>query len=229
MPHLTAEYLQQLLDLDAKRTVSFGNADCGTAQTELITALRPLIEEVQRLREENERLRLRVLSAAGDDLCRLTQEEIKELSSGKIKIPSEEEFLASCKNFHSQLAGEAGVLFGCLTLAQMIAENERLQMMNRKVTCVWCGHQFVATPQSQAEELYEHAKDCGEHPVKKAEAERDHWKMIAVSLQDFMAGKYAGVRELLVELREGIKAKTYLEKVTEERDRLRAALACRNG
>ncbi len=75
---------------------------------------------------ENERLRLRVLSAAGDDLCRLTQEEIKELSAGTVKIPPKAEFLASCERFHSQLANESGELSGCLTLAQMIAENERL-------------------------------------------------------------------------------------------------------
>ena len=85
------------------------------------------IAERDRLIAENERLRLRVLSAAGDDLCRLTQEEIKDLSAGKVQIPPEGEFLASCKNFHSQIASKSGVLPGCLTLAQMIAENERLR------------------------------------------------------------------------------------------------------
>jgi hypothetical protein len=150
--------------LDSLVAEVLGQAANHLAETE--TKHAPLVAE-------NERLRLRVLSAAGDDLCRLTQEEIKELSSGKVKIPPEEEFLASCKNFHSQIAGEAGVLPGCLTSAQMIAENERLRMMAREITCVWCGHQFVTTLQSQAEELYEHAKHCDKHPVKKAEAERD--------------------------------------------------------
>jgi hypothetical protein len=135
MPDLTNEHLQRLLDLDAQ---------CMLDGSGTITAL---VREVQRLRNysndqhtekvkfearcrdleiERERLRLRILSAAGDDLCRLTQEEIKELSAGTVKIPPEEEFLASCKNFHSQIASESGVLSGCLTLAQMIAENERL-------------------------------------------------------------------------------------------------------
>jgi len=76
---------------------------------------------------EAERLRLRLLTATGDDLCRLTQEEIKELSSGKVQIPPKAEFLASCERFHAQIAGDAGELSGCLTLAQLIAENERLR------------------------------------------------------------------------------------------------------
>lgn len=54
-------------------------------------------------------------------------------------------------------------------------ERDRLAMMAREVTCVWCGHQFVTTLQSQAEELYEHAKVCEKHPVRKAETERDKW------------------------------------------------------
>lgn len=76
---------------------------------------------------EIDRLRTRLLSAAGDDLCRLSQEEIKAMSAGAVKIPPKEEFLASCERFHAQVAGEAGVLTNCLTLAQLIAENERLR------------------------------------------------------------------------------------------------------
>lgn len=83
--------------------------------------------QVLNLLKENERLRLRVLTAAGDDLCRLTQEEIKEFSSGAVKIPPEEEFIPSCKRFHAQIANASGVLENSLTLAQMIAENERLR------------------------------------------------------------------------------------------------------
>ena len=75
---------------------------------------------------EIERLRLRLLSAAGDDLCRLSQEEIKAYTSGKVRIPPREEFLPSCERFHAQIAGEAGILEGCLTLAQLIAENAAL-------------------------------------------------------------------------------------------------------
>ena len=73
-----------------------------------------------------ERLRNRLLTAAGDDLCRLSQEEIKAYSQGGVPIPPKEEFLASCERFHAQVAGEAGVNHNCLTLAQLIAENERL-------------------------------------------------------------------------------------------------------
>jgi len=72
-------------------------------------------------------LRLRLLSAAGDDLCRLTPEEIKAYTSGAVQIPPVEEFLPSCQRFHEQIAAGAGVLDGCLTLAQLIAENEKLR------------------------------------------------------------------------------------------------------
>jgi hypothetical protein len=86
--------------------------------------------ELRRLEEENAGLRLRLLSAAGDDLCRLSQEEIKAYTSGKVQIPPKEEFLSSCERFHAQIASEAGVLEGCLTLAQLIAENAKLEAEN---------------------------------------------------------------------------------------------------
>jgi hypothetical protein len=72
-------------------------------------------------------LQARLLTAAGDDLCRLSQEEIKAMGVGAVPIPPKEEFLASCERFHSQVAGEAGVNQNCLTLAQLIAENAALQ------------------------------------------------------------------------------------------------------
>lgn len=83
--------------------------------------------EIAALKADRDQLRIRLLTAAGDDLCRLSQEEIKELSSGAVKIPPEDEFLASCKRFHGQIASTSGVLGECMTLAQMIAENERLK------------------------------------------------------------------------------------------------------
>jgi regulator of replication initiation timing len=79
------------------------------------------------LKAENERLRQRLLTAAGDDLCRLSQAEIAAFSLGVVKIPPEEEFLASCKRFHEQMMNEVGVMSDCLTLAQLIAENEKLR------------------------------------------------------------------------------------------------------
>ncbi len=82
---------------------------------------------------ENERLRPRVLTAAGDDLCRLTPEEIEAYTSGAVQIPPKGEFIASCERFHEQIAGTSGVLKDCLTLAQMIAENERLRAICESV------------------------------------------------------------------------------------------------
>lgn len=55
----------------------------------------------------------------------------------------------------------------------LLAEAGRLRLLAREVTCVWCGHQFQSTLQSQAEHLYDHAKTCEKHPVHKAEADRD--------------------------------------------------------
>lgn len=92
--------------------------------TRITTQLREQVEKVTR---ERDKARLRLLSAAGDDLCRLSQEEIKAMSAGAVKIPPKEEFLASCERFHAQVAGESGVLTNCLTLAQLIAENETLR------------------------------------------------------------------------------------------------------
>lgn len=101
---------------------AFKNFGWGQVQSEISAAQATLAEQQKTIAD----LRLRLLSAAGDDLCRLSQEEIKELSSGAVKIPPKEEFLASCERFHAQIAAGPGVLSGCLTLAQLIAENERL-------------------------------------------------------------------------------------------------------
>lgn len=86
------------------------------------------------LEAENADLRLRLLSAAGDDLCRLSQDEIKQFTSGEVQIPPKEEFLPSCEQFWEQVAGKAGVLNGCLTLAQLIAENEKARRRIEELT-----------------------------------------------------------------------------------------------
>lgn len=83
--------------------------------------------EIHALKAEVERLRNRLLTAGGDDLCRLSQEEIKAMGVGAVKIPPKGEFLASCERFHDQMANEVGVATNCLTLAQLVAENERLR------------------------------------------------------------------------------------------------------
>lgn len=79
------------------------------------------------LEAEVARLKIRLLSAAGDDLCRLSQEEIKAYTSGQVQIPPKSEFLPSCERFHDQISSTAGVLTNCLTLAQLIAENQQLK------------------------------------------------------------------------------------------------------
>lgn len=121
---------------EIKRTIDVSERDIGW-----------LIAEVERLRQ-------RLLSAAGDDLCRLTQEEINELSEGVVQIPPKEEFLASCERFHTQIASESGVMTNCLTLAQLIAENERLRIVDSESisskngravwrVCAKCGREFA--------------------------------------------------------------------------------------
>ena len=82
---------------------------------------------------ENERLRQRLLTAAGDDLCRLSQEEITAYTSGEVPIPPKEEFIPSCERFWEQIAATAGVNHSCLTLAQLVAEIERLQSENERL------------------------------------------------------------------------------------------------
>ena len=84
-------------------------------------------QQIIKAREELADARRRLLTAAGDDLCRLSQEEIKAMSAGAVKIPPEEQFIASCRRFHQQMAGEVGVNDNCLTLAQLVAENEKLR------------------------------------------------------------------------------------------------------
>lgn len=86
-----------------------------------------IVVERDAARKEVERLKQKLLTAAGDDLCRLTQDEIRQMSLGAVKIPPKKEFLASCERFHAQVAGEAGVMEGCLTLAQLVAETEQLR------------------------------------------------------------------------------------------------------
>lgn len=88
--------------------------------------------EVNVMVAEVERLRQRLLTAAGDDLCRLSQEEIAAYTSGEVPIPPKEEFLPSCERFWEQMAATAGVNHGCLTLAQLTAENERMTAERRQ-------------------------------------------------------------------------------------------------
>ena len=125
--------LREQLAAERKRAEE-AESDVGTCAAKLrnqlnaaeasLTAAR---EQVAALTRERDEARTRLLSAAGDDLCRLSQEEIKAMGAGTVKIPPKEEFLASCERFHAQVANESGVMTNCLTLAQLIAENEKLR------------------------------------------------------------------------------------------------------
>lgn len=126
-----------------------------------VNALPSLLSSAERLVEverERDEARQRLLTAAGDDLCRLSQDEIKAMSAGEVKIPPKEEFLASCERFHAQVAGEAGVMGNCLTLAQLIAENERQRQSLEEAREQLAAakeenaelHQFVPHPESMS-------------------------------------------------------------------------------
>lgn len=167
-------------------------AELGSANetlTEWATVAKSLGLSCNELKAEVERLRLRVLTAAGDDLCRLTPEEIKELTSGAVKIPPEEEFLASCKRFHGQIANTSGVLGNCLTLAQMIAENERLR--------------FAAIGHHSAQEY-----DVLAAELRVVEEERDRLKADAawlrIELEDL--AQYSTGKCVCLELRKLVEA-----------------------
>ncbi len=73
--------------------------------------------------EEIERLRKSVLNRQGDDLCWFDI----GATHPHVKIPPAEEFLESCRRFHEQVAGDSGLLEGCMTIAQLEAEVERLR------------------------------------------------------------------------------------------------------
>lgn len=137
--------------VDTKKEVRRWRSECLPAWWKPIEIAELLIAEVEQLRQ-------RLLTAAGDDLCRLSQEEIKAMSSGGVPIPPKEEFLASCERFHAQVAGESGVNQNCLTLAQLIAENERLRAI---VAAIEPG-----TLQAMIVGLWNFAeRECGHSPV----------------------------------------------------------------
>lgn len=60
-----------------------------------------------------------VLNQAGDNHCWLNGDEAK--------IPPFVEFIQSCVRHHAKVAGENGVLEGCMTIAQLEAEVEQLR------------------------------------------------------------------------------------------------------
>ena len=67
-------------------------------------------------------LQAAVRNQAGDNLCHLTGSEVK--------IPPAEEFLESCRRYHTQIASDRGVLQGARTIAQLEAEVARLEEEN---------------------------------------------------------------------------------------------------
>jgi hypothetical protein len=126
-------------------------------------AIGPTVEislaDIPKLTADIRELRNRLLTAAGDDLCRLTQEEIKSMTSGDVLIPPKDEFLASCERFHSQVAGTVGVNENCLTLAQLIAESERLRNLYSKLyQGIWlCPPDEVEFDDESADEAFTEA------------------------------------------------------------------------
>ncbi len=69
--------------------------------------------------QENDHLRASICNQSGDNLCWLKGDEVQ--------IPPRAEFLESCSRYHAQIAGERGELHGCLTIAQLEAEVQRLR------------------------------------------------------------------------------------------------------
>ncbi len=72
-------------------------------------------------------------NVAGDNLCRLSDDEIAAMRSGQVQIPLQAEFLESCRRFHAQVSGEAGELVGCMTIAQLETEVARLHRENNEL------------------------------------------------------------------------------------------------
>lgn len=91
---------------------------------------------------ENDRLRTSILNQAGDNLCWLKGDETK--------IPTQEEFLESCRRYHAQIASQRGELQGGRTIAQLEARIVQLE------TNAVDAHQQIGQIRKQA------ARECAE-------------------------------------------------------------------
>lgn len=127
------------------------------------------LHEKEAAEAEAERLKARLLTAAGDDLCRLTSEEIKQYTSGEVQIPPKEEFIPSCRQFWKQTADRTGVLKNCLTLAQLVAENERLTQQYYDM------HTLKVQFETKAAFAEQHA-DRAEATLAAIKAHPDYWR-----------------------------------------------------
>jgi len=72
---------------------------------------------------ENAALRRALLHRAGDDLCWITD---------GAKIPPKEEFLESCRRYHTQIAESRGVLEDAKTISQLESESLELAIALRE-------------------------------------------------------------------------------------------------
>lgn len=86
---------------------------------ELIGCIESKDRMIGELITENDQLRASIRNQAGDNMCRM-----KDLP---IQIPPRKEFLESCSRYQSQIAAEVGELRGCMTIAQLEAEVQRLR------------------------------------------------------------------------------------------------------
>ena len=95
-----------------------------------------LAEELAAVTKERDCLSNSVMNQQGDNLCYLTDDELAEWKKMwtaakdlkiSVKLPPWSEFGESCRRFHAQTAAENGILEGCMTIAQLEAECEKLR------------------------------------------------------------------------------------------------------
>ena len=104
--------------------------ECGAISPEHFTRCeshrqRSVEEQIAALTAERDRLRLAVLNQCGDNLCHLTDEEATEAGASG-RIPPWPEFQESCRRFHALVSRQSGELTGCMTIAMLEAEVQRL-------------------------------------------------------------------------------------------------------
>lgn len=96
---------------------------------------------------EIERLRKSVLNQSADNLCWVEDPE-------QVKMIPRDQFLESCARYHTQMSAERGVIPGCMTIAQLEAEVERLRgelEESRKVSVAFMAKDLDSSSVARAE------------------------------------------------------------------------------